>query len=427
MNNPSGSPGLPDDRVIRVFVSSTFRDMQGERDELVLRVFPQLRRLCEARGVTWGEVDLRWGIPEEQAERGVVLPICLEEITRCRPYFIGLLGERYGWVPDTIPAEVVEREPWVQAYADGHGKTSVTELEILQGVLNNPAMADHAFFYFRDPEFVESIPADKRPDFAAEDTESQTKLAHLKDRIRQAHQEGTLHYAPREDYPDAKDLGAQVLADFTALIDTLYPEGEQPSPVERVRRDHEAFAQSRARVYIGRQAYMDRLEEHVALTDPPLVVLGESGGGKSALLANWALRYRQQHPDEDGPYRGVVVGRDRGLPAVDIRALDQDRHAEQHHRTHHADAQVAVGLDRGGVRHSCQSSVSRMTASNSSNVIDDLTEWISWASLPTKLLKGASGSSAALTMASATSWGSGAGPSPDSTPCDSRNRAARSK
>ena len=55
---------LTDDRVIRVFVSSTFRDMQAERDELVLKIFPQLRRLCEERGVTWGEIDLRWGLTD---------------------------------------------------------------------------------------------------------------------------------------------------------------------------------------------------------------------------------------------------------------------------------------------------------------------------------------------------------------------------
>ena len=54
--NPSPSP-----RLVRVFVSSTFRDIHAERDELVLRIFPQLRKLCEERGVTWGEVDLRWG------------------------------------------------------------------------------------------------------------------------------------------------------------------------------------------------------------------------------------------------------------------------------------------------------------------------------------------------------------------------------
>jgi hypothetical protein len=43
-------------------------------------------------------VDLRWGITEAQANEGQVLPLCLAEIERSRPYFIGLLGERYGWV-----------------------------------------------------------------------------------------------------------------------------------------------------------------------------------------------------------------------------------------------------------------------------------------------------------------------------------------
>jgi preprotein translocase subunit SecA/nephrocystin-3 len=62
-------------RQIRVFVSSTCRDMQAERDELVLKVFPQLRRLCESRGVTWGEVDLRWRIRDEEVAEGKILPV----------------------------------------------------------------------------------------------------------------------------------------------------------------------------------------------------------------------------------------------------------------------------------------------------------------------------------------------------------------
>ena len=49
-------------RTVRVFISSTFRDMREEREELVKRVFPQLRKLCEERGVTWADVDMRWGI-----------------------------------------------------------------------------------------------------------------------------------------------------------------------------------------------------------------------------------------------------------------------------------------------------------------------------------------------------------------------------
>lgn len=144
-----------DDRVIRVFISSTFRDMMRERDLLVKQVFPALRRICAKRFVTFTEVDLRWGITEEQAAEGKVLPLCLAEIERSRPYFIGLLGERYGWIPDTIPSYVIENEPWLKEHL--HDRKSVTELEILHGVLNNPEMRGHSFFYFRDPAYVGNL------------------------------------------------------------------------------------------------------------------------------------------------------------------------------------------------------------------------------------------------------------------------------
>jgi hypothetical protein len=49
-------------RVVRVFVSSTFRDMHDEREQLVKFIFPELRRRCRQRGVELVEVDLRWGI-----------------------------------------------------------------------------------------------------------------------------------------------------------------------------------------------------------------------------------------------------------------------------------------------------------------------------------------------------------------------------
>jgi hypothetical protein len=55
----------------------------------------QVRKLCVQRGVAWSEVDLRWGITEEQAHRGDTLPLCLGEIDRCRPLFLSLLGERF--------------------------------------------------------------------------------------------------------------------------------------------------------------------------------------------------------------------------------------------------------------------------------------------------------------------------------------------
>ena len=63
-----------------------------------------------------------------------MLPICLAEIDRSRPYFIGLLGQRYGWVPEELPDGLAEQLPWLAGLAG----TSVTEMEILHGVLNDP-------------------------------------------------------------------------------------------------------------------------------------------------------------------------------------------------------------------------------------------------------------------------------------------------
>lgn len=81
----------------------------------------------------WGEVDLRWGITDEEAADGQILPICLEEIRRCQPFFIGILGNRYGWIPTSIDAGLMEPQPWLKQW----DRRSIAELEMLCGALNN--------------------------------------------------------------------------------------------------------------------------------------------------------------------------------------------------------------------------------------------------------------------------------------------------
>jgi nephrocystin-3 len=275
---------------IRVFISSTFQDMKQERDYLVKFIFPKLKNMCDTRGIIWSEVDLRWGVLDEQVAERNVLPICLEEIRRCRPYFIGILGERYGWIPDSVPQEIIDKEPWLKEHL--HNKKSVTELEILHGVLNNPEMAEHAFFYFRGPTSTARIKPEKKLNFVCEDKINSNKLKILKNRIRQS------GFPVRENYADPKALGELVLKDFTELIDRLFPENEISDPLEREAFGHEVFAQCREKVYIGRPEYFERLDIHAESNGTePLVILGESGSGKSALLANWVAHYREKHPD----------------------------------------------------------------------------------------------------------------------------------
>jgi hypothetical protein len=69
-------------------------------------VFPELRNRCRQRGADFVAIDLRWGVTEDEAKSEGALRICLDEIERCRPFFLCLLGDRYGWVP---PPEEVPR------------------------------------------------------------------------------------------------------------------------------------------------------------------------------------------------------------------------------------------------------------------------------------------------------------------------------
>jgi len=260
--------GVGTERAIRVFVSSTFRDMQAEREELVKRVFPLVRRRCEERGVGWSEVDLRWGVTDEQKAEGAVLPICLAEIDRSRPFFLGLLGRRYGWVPEELPDDLADHLPWLREL-DG---TSVTEMEVLHGVLNDPDAAGHAFFHL--------LADDGAPD-AEETPEAAAKQAALKDRMRASGH-------PWADYASPAELGEQVLGELLALVDRLFPEDDAPDVAEREAAAHRAYGAARRAGHIDRPALRERLDQHLAAEGPPLLLAAEAGADLTPLVASWA-------------------------------------------------------------------------------------------------------------------------------------------
>jgi len=251
--------------------------MFEEREELVKRVFPQLRAICEQRAVTWSEIDLRWGITGEDAGKGRALSICLDEVDNCRPYFIALLGDRYGWTPDRYPEDLLEERPWIKEHL---GK-SITELEILYGALGYPGVPAKAFFYLRDgsPPSGVASPHDLRSD----DEDSRRKLAELKDRVQSSG--FRVHH-----YREPVQVGRLLLEDFRELIEVEFPE-RPPTETEREEAAHQFFVEALSRVYVPQKNYFELMDVHAAGEGPPLVVVGPSGSGKSALLANWAWLY----------------------------------------------------------------------------------------------------------------------------------------
>ena len=78
--------------VCRVFFSSPFNGMEGEREEFTRKYWPRLQSLCHSRGLQFVAVDMRWGITTEQADNAETVNICLKEIDRS-DVFVGFFGQ----------------------------------------------------------------------------------------------------------------------------------------------------------------------------------------------------------------------------------------------------------------------------------------------------------------------------------------------
>lgn len=293
-------------RYVRPFVSSPFLDLKEERDALVNLAFPRIRKYCEARGVTWSAVDLRWGVNSEDR----ILPVCLDEVARSRPFFIGVLGDRYGTTPESIPAYLKVRYPWLERYPG----RSITELEIIFGALEESRDPVIPFFYFRDKPGNAS---EGEPAEGNRNSDDATRLSSLKKRIRQRYGDSV-----RAGFRTAEQLAEWVEEDLKRKIDELYPLGGAPSANAQQELDQRAFALSRRRVYVPDPAMLLHLEVHAASTETrPLVIVGESGSGKSALLANWSASHAERHKDDLVVTHFVGGGEEGGRLDVVLRQL----------------------------------------------------------------------------------------------------------
>lgn len=103
-----------------------------------------------------------------------------------------------------------------------------------------------------------------------------------------------------EPYENPETLAKIILKQFDALIDRLYPEDETPDPLIQERLGHESYAKSKLFACIDRPSHLAALNAFAAKEDrgeKGLVVTGESGGGKTALLAAWSRDWAKDHPN----------------------------------------------------------------------------------------------------------------------------------
>lgn len=170
---------VPKWHTVRIFISSTFKDMHSERDMLIRFVMPELKKRAASIFVKINELDLRWGITESDCASKRAAELCLLEAQKS-DLFIGIIGERYGTIYNFDPPDAPELQ-WVKEHPKG---LSITELEMYAGALReNKLKEKRAHFYFRNNSFMSQIPEKWKSYFDSEDPESKQKVEALKSKI----------------------------------------------------------------------------------------------------------------------------------------------------------------------------------------------------------------------------------------------------
>eukprot|EP00045_Choanoeca_perplexa_P017454 m.253773 g.253773 ORF g.253773 m.253773 type:complete len:2624 (-) comp17544_c0_seq1:33-7904(-) len=211
---PPGLAALPppahpsEYRTVRIFISSTFRDMQGERDVLTKLVFPELRRRANALKMHVCEIDLRWGLTDSQVQSGLALSTCLAQVASSH-LFLGLVGTRYGSCVDVFDDSTLATHSWLNHIEAGK---SVTELEMLAGALheaNEPT--NRSVFAVRSDDFTQEVPTQFLDCVQDSSPSMQARMQQLREAIQSSancsFQYDAKYRDSRDGMPLAGDLG----------------------------------------------------------------------------------------------------------------------------------------------------------------------------------------------------------------------------
>lgn len=183
---------------------------------------------------------------------------------------------------------------------------SATEQEIVSGALTVPDASEHVFCFLRA---IYGLPldggarsfTDLRHD-GTRNTQAQARLENLKDRLRSALPGNVFEY--RADWRHGRPSGDHVkhlAADVqTALMRVISAELERlqdVDPLEHEIQRHTEFGAERRSDFVGREGILAQIA-HYLDTGPrrPLAIHGESGAGKSALIAQATANAQRDHP-----------------------------------------------------------------------------------------------------------------------------------
>lgn len=272
-----------------IFVSSTFKDMHFERDIIHERVAPELNEYALDFGESVSFCDLRWGVNtgdlENEEGSKKVLSVCLDEIDKCRPYMVIIIGERYGWIPEQkLISEAVENR---RDFILEELEMSVTALEIEYGALCHPDKMEHTLIYFR--EFEGEIPEN----YQKEGELHAKKLQKLKDRVRKLTNDQIKTYKVYWD-SETKTLcgidsfAAMLAEDIRQLLKKEWDEYQQLGIYERDQKVQWEYAAQKVKQFSARESHIQNYVRLLNSGQKLLVLKGASGSGKSTLMSRLA-------------------------------------------------------------------------------------------------------------------------------------------
>ena len=285
---------IKEKRQIRVFISSSFEDMDNERNYLRDIVFPLIQEKARKRAVAVTALDLRWGIPDG-TDLGETIEICMNEIDNSFPFFIGIVGGHYGTQPDkseVFDSNDILREQFSTLSKYFEKKLSITEMEMRYGVLDceeEEKKRINALFLTRKAD-LDTISKDARLNVLNKDIQDCGERFDESLISRDAS-----NHIWTSDYSNIEEFGRIVEVVFEDILDRLFPEEKKQDNYQRQFFMQESVLTDLSRFYVP---VIEQINAINSFVDDPykrlMLINGESGCGKSSLLAYWIAT---QSPD----------------------------------------------------------------------------------------------------------------------------------
>ena len=283
---------------ICIFVSSTFRDMDVERDALRTLVEPKINQYLAEYMISVEFLDLRHSvktdkkISEEERERQIC-SVCFNEIDRCAPYFIGLLGHRYGWIP---PQGIVDNT-CVNVLPIKEKDMSVTLHEYNRGLFSKVDDVKGCVFV-RKEESYRNLTNEELNDFVDAGKQKEylgliRKHVLTDDKIRSVEYDLDLGNLTPES------IGEWVDMVYNTIIDLLAPEchnTESDEELMRFQSSQERYVQRKTRNFKGRQDELKEFFHKMSTRSGCILAEEEYGTGMHSFMCAAYDHYRKQ-PD----------------------------------------------------------------------------------------------------------------------------------